>query len=128
MESRDAKGEWQQRYSPPLRSHNWPIKVDDAWSEQVTVETRAGQRTVLQVTGRVVSYESISVPAGSFMTFKSVLSVNGRLFREVWYAPETRTVVRSIIYDAKGNKTTSELTDYLKDDEPVTAYNTETRR
>jgi hypothetical protein len=38
----------------------------------------------IRVTASVVSYESVTVLAGSFMGFRTILSLNGRQFLESW--------------------------------------------
>ena len=68
---------------------------------------------------RTALYESVTVPAGSFMAYKIVVAVGGKRFRQLWYAPETRTVVKSITYDPQGREVGSELVDYQKSDEPI---------
>jgi len=53
------------------------------------------------------------------------MSLGGRRYREAWYAPETRTFVRSIAYDARGGQAISDLVDYQKSDEPAGVIKTE---
>jgi hypothetical protein len=69
----------------------------------------------------VVSYESVVVPAGSFIAYKVVVALGGRRYREVWYAPETKTVVKSITRDDQGRGVTNELVNYQKGTEPTGA-------
>ena len=78
--------------------------------------------TVARVTGNVVSYESVTVPAGTFMAFRTILSLNGRRVLEVWWAPETRTGVRSIRTDPLQGEIVSELVDYQRSDDPAGAF------
>ena len=122
MEVRNPDGSWV-RFTPALRTVQWPLRVGDTWSEPITIERSTGQRQNARVKGDVVSYESVSVPAGSFMAFKIVITLDGRRFREGWYAPETRTFVRGVVYDSRGNPTVSELVDYQKSDEPAGSLN-----
>ena len=91
----------------------------------MAIERSSGGKQVGQVRVDVVGYESVTVPAGSFMAFKTVVSRGGRRFRETWYAPETRTFVRGITYDASGGQVVSELVAYQKSDEPAGAIPTE---
>ena len=77
--------------------------------------SRPAQR--LAVKGEVVAYESVSVPAGQFLAFKILVSLGGKPFREAWWAPETKTVVKTAFYDAQGNKVTSELVEYRSAEE-----------
>ena len=118
VEVHNPDGAWV-RYAPALRTRRWPLRVGDTWDEPVTIETSSGQRQQARLKGNVVGYESVSVPAGAFMAFKIVLALDGRQFRDDWYAPETRTVVRRIGYDARGNQTVLELVDYQRSNEPA---------
>jgi metalloendopeptidase OMA1, mitochondrial len=107
------------RFSPPLKSTIWPMHVGDTWSQVVTLENEKGQKQILRLKGDVVTYESVTVPAGTFMAFKIILSADGRRFREGWYAPEARFMVRSVLYDVRGGQVVNELVDFQKSDEPV---------
>jgi Zn-dependent protease with chaperone function len=113
VETRAATGAWR-RFTPPLQEFRWPLRVGDGWADVVAVEESSGRKQTLQLKGEVVSYDSIAVPAGTFMAYKIIIAVGGRRFREVWYAPETRTVVRSISLDPQGREIVSELVDYQK--------------
>jgi Zn-dependent protease with chaperone function len=119
-EIRNANGTWT-RFTPALQSLKWPLRVGASWSDSVTMEDSAGRKQTVPMKADVSSYESVSVPAGTFMAYKVVVSLAGRPFRHIWYAPETRTVVRSINYDAAGRAVVSEVVDYQKSDEPVHA-------
>jgi len=46
------------------------------------------------------------------MAFKITVSLGGRRFAEAWYAPEAKTGVRSISFDARGGEVVTELQDY----------------
>lgn len=118
VETRNADGSWV-RFSPPLQNVKWPLRVGDTWSETLTVEDSSGRKVTGQLKVDVVAYEAVTVSAGSFMAFKTVMSLGGRRYREAWYAPETRTFLRSITHDAKGGKIVSELQDYQRSDEPA---------
>jgi hypothetical protein len=109
------------RFDPPLRIQ-WPLKVGTAWSHMTTIATSEGAKIATRVTGNVVSYESVTVPAGTFMAFRMILSLNGRRFLEAWWAPETRTSVRSIIADPRQGEVVSELIDYQRGDDPAGAF------
>ncbi len=109
------------RFSPPLRIQ-WPLRVGSAWSDMITIENSDGAKIPTRVTGNVVSYESVTVPAGTFMAFRIVLSLNGRRFLETWWAPETRTGVRSIVTDPAQGQIVSELLDYDRSADPAGAF------
>ncbi len=103
-EIRNSNGTWT-RFTPPLQSLRWPLRVGDSWSDLVTIEDSSGRKQTAALKADVTSYESVTVPAGSFLAYKIVMSLGGRPFRQVWYAPETKTVVRSITYDSAGRQT-----------------------
>jgi hypothetical protein len=120
LEVRGPNGVWR-RFTPPLRELKWPLAVGDTWSEAVTIEDSSGRKQTVQMKAEVVSYESVVVPAGSFMAYKVVVALGGRRYRQVWYAPETKTVVKSVTPDSQGREVASELVDYQKSTEPVGA-------
>lgn len=113
VEIRQPDGKWQ-RFSPPLRLYQWPLRVGASWTGELVVEDSTGRKQQTSIKGEVVAYEPVTTSGGSFMAFKVILSAGGRLFRESWYAPETRSVVRSIQYDARGQAIKTELVDYQK--------------
>jgi Zn-dependent protease with chaperone function len=119
IETKRPDGTWI-RFDPPLRLMQWPLRVGSSWSDSTEVASSSGTKQRLQYKGDVVAYEGVHVPAGSFMAFKIVLTLNGARFRELWWAPETRTPVRSVWYDDRGHAmTTTELVDYQKSREPA---------
>lgn len=124
LESKNTNGTWR-RFTPPLQEFKWPLRVGDSWTDAVSMEDSSGRKQTAQMKAQVVSYESVVVPAGAFMAYKVVVTLGGRRFREVWYAPETKTVVKSIAYDAQGREVVGELTDYQKSDEPVSVMKSE---
>jgi len=110
------------RFNPPLRLIQWPLKVGSTLSYMTTIETSPGTKIPTRVTGSVVSYESVTVPAGTFMAFRLIVSLNGRRFLETWWAPETRTGVRSIATDQRQGEIVTELIDYQRSDDPAGAF------
>jgi hypothetical protein len=106
------------RFTPPMRGTTWPLGVGSSWFDSLTIEDSSGRKETGPYKADVVSFETITIPAGSFMAFKIVSSFAGRRFREAWYAPDTRTFVRTIQFDATGRTTATELVDYQKRDEP----------
>lgn len=109
----NADGTWSQ-FSPPVRQLNFPLSLGLSWSDIVTVEHSMGKKQQLNLKFDVVSYEPVTVNAGSFMAYKIVRSSNGVRNRELWYAPETATFVKAITVDANGIESVSELSDYQK--------------
>jgi hypothetical protein len=92
------------RYDPPLVTARFPLQVGASWSQKVSVQTDGNSR-VFSFTGDVVGYESVTVPAGTFMAFKVALAANGIRFRETWWAPETRVPARVATYNATSGQT-----------------------
>lgn len=118
VEAVTPDGSWL-RFDPPLASFHWPLRVGDTWSSVSILETLAGGKREVRVKGDVVAYESVTVPAGSFMAFRVILSLNGTRFQESWWAPETRTGVRGIVPDGRGGHIITELVDYQKSADPA---------
>jgi len=115
----NPNGSWT-RFSPPLRIVRWPLRVGDSWSETITIQQWQRLKQTTSVKVDVEDYEPVTVPAGSFMGFRIVVSLGGRPFRKTWYSPETRTFVRGIQYDWRGEQVIiNELVDYQKSDEPA---------
>jgi hypothetical protein len=117
VETRTAKGV--SRMNPPLKLLSWPLSVGATWSQPVRLEGVDGRVTQLTTRMEVVSYEAVDTPAGSFMSFKIVASANGAKFREYWYSPEVRTVVRTWERTDASGVVTTQLLDYQRSDEPV---------
>jgi len=107
---KNVSGGWT-KFSPPLKAMAWPLKVGDSWTENITIENAKGNQTV-PMKADVLGYEAVNVPAGSFMAFKIVVAMLGIRFMEAWYAPEARTLVRSVIYDSQGRESLSELVEH----------------
>lgn len=111
----DTNGVWF-CFKPPLRILRWPLKVSNSWSETITVESNAGDKHNSTFNTSVLTYESVKTPAGTFMTYKIIVSQSGSKFLEVWYAPEAKTFVRTINYDDDGRRSNiEELVDYQRD-------------
>jgi Zn-dependent protease with chaperone function len=122
FEIRNPNGTWI-RYSPPLRLIRFPLRVGDSWTDGILMEDSSGRRQNTQLKADVIDYESVTAPFGSFMAFKIIVSLGGVRIRESWYAPETRTFVRHIIYDSRGGHVIGELVDYQKNKEPIGSMN-----
>jgi hypothetical protein len=55
------------------------------------------------------------------MAFRTVIAINGQRFRESWWAPETRTAVRTITTEGR-NRFVVELLDYQQNDDPAGGF------
>ena len=106
-------------FDPPLSVLHWPIHVGDTWSGDSTLEVSTGGKQQVRLKGDVVAYESVTVPAGSFMAFRVILSLNGTWFEEFWWAPEVPYSVRVVTSDGRGGKIFADLIDYQKSADPT---------
>jgi hypothetical protein len=82
---------------PYVPIYAFPLWVGKIWQSRYTYEDRERGRTFSDVLwlGRVTAYEDVTVPAGTFKTFK-VEGTNVYATRLVeWYAPELKTSVKS---------------------------------
>ncbi len=109
------------KFEPPMRLSQFPLRVGNKWSQVLNIKTSAGAVNSVRVTGSVVAYESITVPAGTFMAFKTIVSVNGQRFRTSWWAPETGTGVRVEIID-RDQTVVGELLEYQQTADPAGAF------
>lgn len=108
------------KYSPALKMVDWPLQLGKAWSQDITIELTTGGRSTIKTKGEVVAYESVTVPAGTFMAYKIVFSMNGTRVLQYWYAPEVRNLVRTNLLAVFGlSFMAEEMMDYQKTDEPV---------
>ena len=126
VEVRKPDGSWT-KFFPPFQYARFPLRVGDSWTQEIVVETSAGRKMKMPLKGRTVSYESVTVPAGSFMAYKITLSAHGFRIMEAWYSPETRTAVRVIDSNPKGRDQVRELMDYQRSYEPAGALNTNSK-
>lgn len=112
-------GEGTLKFDPPLQNARFPVRVGDSWMQDVKVDN--GTRQIAwKAKGDVVTYESVTVPAGSFMAFKIVLTVNGRRLRELWWSPGAAIPVKTITHNlTTGTSITAELVDYPHEADPA---------
>jgi hypothetical protein len=82
---------------PPRPYYRWPLTTGDKWELSFTMENRQDRRTTDNIYAwEVVGTEQITVPAGSFDTYK-IVSRNmktGRQVYEMWYAPAVKQWVK----------------------------------
>lgn len=105
--------------SPYVATYAFPLWEGKIWQARFTYKDRERERTFFDVPwlGRVMAYEEVSVPAGTFKTFKvEGTDLNG-VQLVMWYAPKLNTIVRSIFERLPDHylgpeKFTSELIEY----------------
>lgn len=114
------------RFEPASRAFKFPLAVGDKWRhEGKTLNKATGSDGRSQYEVKVVSQEKITVPAGSFDTYKLVMEGyftvhnmgNSRSFpfsRTYWYAPSAKASVK-IENDAPRNNWRMELIELGKE-------------
>lgn len=74
-------------YDPPIDAP-WPLLVGKTWTTRHTVTLHPSGRTVpLTIQGKVESYEAVTVPAGTYKTFKLVWTNDLGETETRWVAP-----------------------------------------
>lgn len=74
-------------FDPPL-GYAWPLEVGKSWTTTYTVTNHGAARTVpMAITYRVDAYEEITVPAGSFHTFRMLSTDSLGEVTQQWTAP-----------------------------------------
>ena len=95
------RGALEYTYTPPRAYVMWPLYVGRAW-ELLIVQERPQDRTTENIfkTWRVEAKERITVPAGTFETYKIIErnKRDGSLSTEHWLAPEVKARVRANLY------------------------------
>jgi hypothetical protein len=111
VETRELSGQWR-RYSPALVQYQWPLRVGNRWTQAVAMEDSTGRRESVHARFDVVGYETLTVPAGTFLAYRIALAMNGRRVSETWYAPEIGYVLRQVVYRSDGTVVTTDLVKY----------------
>lgn len=94
------------QFEPPLAALPFPLHAGQTWRQHVTATDPAtGRRHRVRVDGRVLGWERVQVPAGTFDALKverRIYAGNADYFRteerihEIdWYAPRAAAVVKS---------------------------------
>jgi Aspartyl protease len=89
--------EIEQQARPPALHFVWPLSVGRTWDEAYTTEWPRDQRTRTHAfISHVETEETISVPAGTFATFKMVrrLTPGDAVNYEAWYSPDVKRWIR----------------------------------
>jgi hypothetical protein len=100
---------------PPV-GYRYPLKVGNEWSSKHTLTTYPGRETrPYELSYQVEAYESISVPAGTFKTYRILITDNFGQVDRYWISPETgiptikRTQVRAPNHPQGAGKLEGEL-------------------
>jgi hypothetical protein len=109
-----------QSASPYIANYAFPLWVGKTWQSSYTYADRERDQTFTDIPwlGRVTAHEDVTVPAGTFTTFKVVGTDGyGVTRRVVWYSPELNIEVKIIFERLPGHpfgtgKFTRELIEY----------------
>ena len=93
------------------------MRVGDSWEDASEVQTSDGKKRTVLFKSQIVGYESISIPAGTFMAYKTMSSAGGARFFEGWYVPEARGFIKSTLFNSSGKEITTVLVDFQKSDD-----------
>lgn len=73
----------------PALGYQWPLAVGKTWTDRHTVTLHpSGRQVPLEVSYRVESREDVTVPAGTFKTWKVVATDSLGEVQQYWTAPE----------------------------------------
>jgi hypothetical protein len=104
-----SEGEELLSFSPYAGVYNFPLWVGKSWVTPHTLKNhKQGTTTKLVWQGEVIAYEDVTVPTGTFKTFK-IEGSNGITRTVLWYSPKLNINVKAIL-DAKRS---SELIEYV---------------
>ena len=98
-----------------MQQYRWPLVVGQEWEQTYNVERVKDRQTdEIIATCKTEREETVTVPAGSFRTFKSVCrnKRTGGLLFELWYAPQVGNFVRDVSTLREGGTRLRELTQY----------------
>lgn len=101
-------------YYPPLRYYDFPLMPGKNWNQSsIETDIKSGKTRTHTVTGAVIGWENISVPAGNFRAVKVSLqtevidSITGEVISgtdDSWFVPEIGRSVKSITSGNDGQK------------------------
>lgn len=81
-------------WDPPI-GWNWPLEVGKTWTKKTSITIHAAKRTIpYEYTQKVEAYEDVTVPAGTFKTFKVSTSTTLGDDNVSWFSPELGIFVK----------------------------------
>ena len=98
-------------FDPPL-AWNWPLEVGKSWSSRHAMTVHASNQTLpLDIQWKVEAYESVTVPAGTFMAFRIVSRNNYGETETRWTSPKDRiaTIKRTVVRAANAPQGAGQL-------------------
>ncbi len=85
------------RETPPRPIYSWPLTVGQRWEQTTRLERPVDRQTTERNSvWTVEAEETVTVPAGTFRTFKIVWRNKNTeaVLTEVWYAPDVKQPVK----------------------------------
>jgi hypothetical protein len=85
------------RATPAQLRYTWPLGVGHEWEQTVTVVRTFGPSPATTVRAcRIEAEETVSVPAGTFKTFKTVCrnKTTNEVIHQTWFAPAAKLWVK----------------------------------
>jgi hypothetical protein len=84
-------------FEPPS-SYEWPLEVGKKWTRQQTMKFhRTGQEVPVRLNQGVEAVEQVTVPAGSFWTYRIRTIDSLGSDNVVWFAPRTGIFVKQLL-------------------------------
>lgn len=84
-------------FDPPA-GWQWPLEVGKTWNRSHTMTMHGAKRSVpVQQTQKVEAYEEVTVPAGTFKTFKVRTTDNIGNDNVVWFSPDLGLFVKQTL-------------------------------
>ena len=84
-------------WDPPI-GFNFPLEVGKTWTRAFKMTTHANDRSVDIVSNAVVeAYEEVTVPAGTYKTFRIRATNNVGTDETFWYSPEHGIFVKQFL-------------------------------
>lgn len=89
-------GQVQVRFDPPI-GYQWPLTVGKTWTKDYTTTVAgSGQKIPFSATWKVEAYEDVTVPAGTFKSWRVSYSDTGGTTQMLWSAPEVGGFVKRV--------------------------------
>jgi hypothetical protein len=76
------------RYNPPL-DFNFPLVVGKTWTADHELTVGAANKVPMKTSWKVEAYEQVTVPAGTFNSWRLVMTDNFGFRQTNWSVPET---------------------------------------
>ena len=100
------------RFDPYYPNFAFPLVIGKTWRDEVTIsDSGTSGETRARLSGKVIGWESVTVPAGTFRalrielrgTYSSDGDGSGTIEDTLWYSPEVRNAVRAEYKDTVGS-------------------------